>query len=234
MAKVRKAAQIIEEQILEWKHRHTTTSSRAPKKHTYPIITISREFGARGAAFASHLARKIGYKVWDKDLLQAITEEVGAGLKTVESVDERRRQTVEDTVTGFFHNIPTNVSYLRSLIRVVSTIEEFGNSIIVGRGANYICKNPKALHVKIVSPLKFRIEDYAKRENISTTEVKRLIESKDNERREFIYQNFHRDMNESSDYDIVINANSFTLDEMAEMVIHAYEKKAGILVKVYE
>lgn len=234
MAKVRKASQIIEEQIQSWKLRHTVTSSRAPKKQIYPVITISREFGARGAAFASHLAKKIGYKVWDKDLLQAITIEVGSGLKMVESVDERRRQTVEDAVTGFFHNMPTNVSYLRSLIRVVNKIEEYGNSIIVGRGANYICKNPKALHVRIVSPLKFRIEEFAKRENISKTEAKRLIQDKDKERKVFVNQNFHRDMNESSDYDMVINAKSFTLDEMAEIVINAYEKKAGIVVKVYE
>ncbi|MEX2410308.1 MAG: cytidylate kinase-like family protein, partial [Candidatus Paceibacterota bacterium] len=205
-----------------------------PKKHVYPVITISREFGANGAAFAAYLARKIGYKVWDKELLQAITDEVGTGLKTVESIDERRRQTVEDTVTGFFHNMPTNVSYSRSLIRVVNTIEEFGNSIIVGRGANYICKNSKALHVRIVSPLNYRIENYAKRENISKIEAKRLIEAKDYERKVFIYHNFHREMNESSDYDMVINTKSFTLDEMAEIVINAYEKKAGILVKVYE
>lgn len=234
MAKIRKASQIIEEQILEWKFRHTITSSRAPKKHVYPVITISREFGAKGAVFASHLAKKIGYKVWDKDLLKAITIEVGTGLETVESVDERRRETIEDAVTGFFHNIPTNVSYLRSLIRVVHTIEEFGNSIIVGRGANYICKNPKALHVRIVSPLKFRIEEYAKREEISKTDAKRLIEAKDSERQVFVYQNFHKEMNESSDYDLVINAKSFTMDEMAEVVINAYEKKAGIMVKVYD
>lgn len=234
MVKSRKAAQIIEEQILDWKHRHSITSSRAPKKHVYPVITISREFGAGGAVFAAHLARKIGYKVWDKDLLQAITKEVGTGLKMVESVDERRRQTLEDTVTGFFHNLPTNVSYLRSLIRVISTIEEFGNSIIVGRGANYICKNPKALHLRIVSPLKFRIEDYARRENIPITEAKNLIEEKDGERREFINLNFHKDMNEASDYDLVINAKSFNMDVMAGLVIDAYEKKAGIAVKVYE
>ncbi len=61
-----------------------------------------------------------------------------------------------------------------------------------------------------------------------------MIEAKDNERKVFIYQNFHREMNESSDYDMVINAKSFTLDEMAEIVFNTYEKKAGILVKVYE
>lgn len=234
MAKTRKAAQIIEEQISEWKHRHSKTSSRAPKKHNYPIITISREFGARGAVFASHLARKIGFKVWDKDLLQAITNEVGSGLKMVESVDERRRQTIEDAVSGYFYNIPTNVTYLRSLIRVVNTIEEFGNSIIVGRGANYICKNPKALHIRIVSPLKTRVENYSKIENVSLVNAKKMIETKDSERRDFIHLNFHRDMNDASDYDLLINANSFNMDEMAEIVIESYKKKAGVNIKVYD
>lgn len=234
MAKTRKAAQIIEEQILDWKHRHSTTSSRAPKKYKYPIITISREFGAKGAVFASYLARKIGFKVWDKELLQAITNEVGGGLKTVEMVDERRRKPVHDTVSGYFHNIPTNITYMRSLNRVVDSIEEFGNSIIVGRGANYICKNPKALHIRIVSPLKARIENYSKIEKVSFVDAKKIIETKDRERREFINLNFHRDINDASDYDLVINANSFTMDELAAIVIETYEKKAGVNVKVYD
>lgn len=234
MTKPRKAAQIIEEQILDWKHRNSISSSRAPKNHHYPTITISREYGAKGAVFASHLAKKIGFKVWDKDLLHAITKEVGIGVRMVESVDERRQQKVEDTVSGFFHNIPTNVRYLRSLIKVVNTIEEFGNSIIVGRGANYICNHPKALHVRIVSPLKYRVEAFSNRENISLTEAKKLIVKKDRERDEFIYQNFHRDMRESSDYDIIINSKSFTIEEMSSIVLNAYEKKSGKSVKVYE
>jgi hypothetical protein len=234
MAKSIKAAKIIEEQIKEWKIRHSIAGSRAPKKHVYPVITISREFGAKGALFAAHLGKKIGYKIWDKDLLQAITKEVGTGLKSVESVDERRIQTMEDTVSGFFKNLPTNVSYLRSLIRVVSTIEEFGNSIIVGRGANYICKNPKALHVRIVSPLKTRVEGLSKRENMSLTEAKEMIETKDGERWEFVKMNFNKDMKEGADYDMVINAKSFSLEEMADLVINAYEKKAGVSVKVFE
>ncbi|TVP98072.1 MAG: cytidylate kinase-like family protein [Balneolaceae bacterium] len=228
-----KVVQIIEEQINAWKHSNTLASSRLRGKKTYPVITISREFGAQGADLAAHLGQMIGFKVWDKDLLQAIAKEIGGGIRTIEVLDERRQQTVEDTVSGFLMNIPTNMNYLRSLIRVIKTIEEYGNSIIVGRAANYICKNPKSLHIRVVCPLNKRIAIYAKKMNLSLAETKEIIERKDREREDFVNQNFHKDMKVPTDYDLIINSDRFTIEQMASIILQAYEKKTGMKIKVH-
>ncbi len=229
----KKVVQIIEEQISAWKHSNSLARSRASVKKMYPVITISREFGARGAALAAHLGINIGFKVWDKDLLQAIAKELGGGMRTIEVLDERRQQTVEDTVSGFLMNIPTNMNYLRSLTRVIKTIEEYGNSIIVGRGANYICKNPKSLHVRVVCPLNKRIAEYAGKMNLSQPETKEIIERKDREREDFVNQNFHKNLNTPTDYDLIINSDRFTIDQMASIIVQAYEKKTGMKVAVH-
>jgi hypothetical protein len=223
----RNISKIIEEQINTWKFSNTVAKSRPASLKKYPIITISREFGARGAALGEYLSEIIGFKVWDKELLQAIAKELGGGVRTVKSLDERRLQTVTDTVTGFLVNIPTNVAYLRSLIRAVETIESYGNGIIVGRGANYICKNSAALHIRVVSPINERIKEYANRENLSPEEARNIIAVKDREREEFILKNFHKDVAEPSDYDLVMNSGMFTIDQMASIVIQAYKEKTG-------
>lgn len=230
----KKIAKIIEEQINTWKYTNTAARSRLSSQRKYPIITISREFGARGAALGEYLGEKIGFKVWDKELLQAIANEMGGGLRTIESLDERRLQTVEDTITGFLINIPTNMTYLRSLIKAVKTIESYGNGIIVGRGANYICKNPGALHIRVVSPKNERIVEFANRENISVEKAKYIIENKDWEREEFIRKNFHKDVGEPSDYHLTLNSEVFTIDQMATIVIKAYKKRTGreIMIKI--
>lgn len=226
-----KITQIVEEQIKAWSHRNTRNKPRQPQKKHYPVITVSREFGAQGAAMAEILGEKTGFKVWDKELLQAIAETLGSDLKLLETLDERRQEIVEDTVAGFIKNIHTNVNYLRSLIRVVKTIEEQGSDIIVGRGANYICQHASSFHVRVVCPIKTRIREYAKRENISTAESRRIIEQKDRERADFIKRNFYRDVTTPSDYDLLLNSDTFTLEQMAALVLEAYEKRIGEKVK---
>ncbi|MEX0769998.1 MAG: cytidylate kinase-like family protein [Balneolaceae bacterium] len=227
----RKVTQIVEEQIKAWSHRNSSRKPSAPQKKHYPVITISREFGARGAAMAELLGKKTGFKVWDKELLGAIADHLGSDQKLLETLDERRQEIVEDTVAGFIKNIHTNVNYLRTLIRVVKTIEEQGNDIIVGRGANYICQHPSSFHIRVVCPLKKRISEYAKRENISTTEARRIIEQKDRERADFIKSNFYKEVATPSDYDLLINSDTFTLEQMADLVLDAYEMNIGEKVK---
>jgi cytidylate kinase len=227
-----KVTQIVEEQIKAWEYQNSRNISPHEKKTKYPVITISREFGARGAALAELLGQRMDFEVWDKELLQAIAEELGSDQKLLETLDERRQQDVEDTVAGFMDDIYTNVKYLRSLIRVVKTIEEHGRSFIVGRGANYICQNPKSFHVRVVCPFKTRVTEYAKRENIGEKKAHEIIKQKDNERAEFIKRNFYRDVTNQSDYDLILNSKTFTLEQITDMVLDAYEKKLGQKVKL--
>jgi len=223
----RKAEHVIEEQIANWKHEDSKASRRSPKNKTYPVITISREFGALGAAVAAQIEKKIGFKVWDKDLLLAITNELGGGVKAIELLDEKKQQTVEETITGFLKNMPTSTKYLRSLIKVVNTIEQYGNSIIVGRGANYVCKHPGVLNVRVVCPLKERINRYADKEKISQKQSAVIIENKERERNEFVKLNFHKDPSTPSDYDLILNSKMFSPEQMADIVITTYNKKNG-------
>lgn len=222
----RKVTKIIEDQFKTWRHQNRSIRTPSQKKH-YPIITVSREFGALGAALANVLGERVGFKVWDKELLQAIAKELGSDEKFLESIDERRRKPVEDAVLGFMKNKNTNVNYLLSLVRVVHTIEDFGSSIIVGRGAGYICQNDKSFHIRVVSPLKTRIIGYANREHISKDEAYEIIQEKDAERADFIHYSFNKDVTNPSDYDLLLNSATYDLEEMADIAQKAYETKIG-------
>lgn len=227
-----KVSQIVEEQIKSWRLQNSLGQRSRSKERHYPVITVSREFGARGAAMAEVLGRKIGFKVWNDELLQAIAEGSGSDRKLLEKLDERLQQAVGDAFAGFFKNLPTNTSYLRSLIYLVKTIEDQGSEIIVGRGANYICENPLSFHVRLVRPLKSRIAGYAEREGLTEEEAKRIVEQRDRERAEFTKVNFYRDISTPSDYDLLINSDTYTLEQIADIVLEAYEKKIDQAVMV--
>jgi len=221
-------------QINNWSRRSTLDDSSRKQngKEVYPPITISREFGSPGAALAEYMGARTEFEVWDKKLLKAIAEELGSDQKFIETLDERRQQAVEDAVAAFISNLNTNVNYLHSLIRIVRTIEEHGKSIIVGRGANYICEHQNSLHVRLVAPLKHRINDYARRKNMDKREVRELAERKDRERTEFIRQNFQKDVSNPLDYDLIINSEKYDLEQMAKIVLNVYKIKTGKTVEL--
>ncbi len=228
-----KIDQLIREQVLDWSMRQAIAKRTKETPEVWPIITISREFGARGRSVANELGRRIGFKVWDKNLLSAIAEEAGADERFLASLDERRRKMIEDTLYGsFMGSKHSNTHYFRSLLRVVQTIAAHGKSIIVGRGSNYIIKSPTVLRVRLVCPLEKRLAFVAEHEGISGREAEKLIKARDMHRNDFIRHYFRRDSANALDYDLVLNSGNFDVAQLVDLTLLAYEKKVGKTVPI--
>ncbi len=226
---------LIEEQVLAWSKREEKARRKHEVPEVWPIITISREFGARGRSLAKELGNCIGFKVWDKELLGAIADEAGADERFLASLDERRRRMIEDALYGSFMGSKlSNTHYFRSLVRVVHTIGAHGKSIIVGRGSNYILKSPDILRVRVVCPIDQRVSFLAEAEGLTEKEAKKLVIARDADRDDFIRHYFKRDSRNAHDFDLVINSGVFSIEDMADLTLLAYEKKVGKRVPVIE
>jgi cytidylate kinase len=219
--------QIVDEQVRVWAQHQEGLRRRNQARLHWPIMTFSREFGAQGRALAAIVGGRLGFRVWDTDLVHAIAEVAGGDDAMMASLDEHRRRAIDDMVHGTLQSVDSNIHYLRALMRVVYTIEEHGRSIIVGRGANYIARGKKVLRVRVVCPLEERIRRYAQRQQIDEQEAERKIEEIDAERADFIEHHFWRDAAAPSDYDLVLNSGSYGLEELADVLVAAYEVKVG-------
>jgi cytidylate kinase len=224
----RKPEQIIDEQVRAWTHRQAEAQRQGEGRTRWPLITVSREFGAQGAPLAELLGRRLGFTVWDKELVQAVAEESGGAERIVETLDEHGRKAIEDAMRGTLMGVQhTHLQYLRTLVRVVRTIAAHGNGIIVGRGANYICDPATILRVRVVCPLDVRVRRYAAQHHLDERQARRMVEELEAERVEFVRQHFKRDVAAPADYDLVVNSGTYTLEEMADVVVAAYEAKLG-------
>ena len=223
-----KIESIVEKQVRSWTESLRSAEREGRVSVYWPIITVSREFGARGAALAERIAGMTEFRVWNKDLVQAIAQDSEASEEIMDALDEHRRKAVEDAVLGALMGTKvTNVQYLRSLVRLVQTIAAHGSAVIVGRGANYVLKTTDALRVRVVSPLDDRVAGYARRQRISEKEAREHITKWDGDRADFVQYQFRRDVDASSDYDLVLNSSTFDLSEMTTLVMTAYGAKFG-------
>lgn len=226
---------LISEQVLAWSKRESKAKQRNEKVEVWPVITISREFGAGGRSLARALGNRTAFKVWDKELLSAISQEAGADERFLASLDEHRRKMIDDTLYGsFMGSKHSNTHYFRSLLRVVHTIGEHGKSIIVGRGSNYIIESAAALRVRIVCPVEHRIAHLVEKDGVSAKDARKLIQERDADREDFIRHYFKRDPGNASDFDLVLNSGVYNIEQLADLMLIAYEKKVGKTLPVIE
>ena len=144
------------------------------------VITISRQFGSGGDEIAEIISKKIGYRIFDKQLLVKATHE--AGLSSQEIVDYsedhykaqnfldrlfgRSRTVVQmstwvETKDGVRITEQLNVNEEQALgfvHKAIMAAHKMGDMVIVGRGGQAILHDqPDVLHVRVEAPLEERI-----------------------------------------------------------------------------
>ncbi|NNE45872.1 MAG: cytidylate kinase-like family protein [Rhodothermales bacterium] len=227
-----KIEEIVGRQVAAWGQSLDVAAREGKRPEHWPIITVSREFGARGAALAGRLCERLEFSLWHKELVQAIAEDSDASEDVMASLDERRQKSVEDAVLGaLMGSKVTNVQYVRSLMRLVQVIAIHGSAVIVGRGANFICKPDSTLRLRVVSPLDDRVSGYSRLKKISEREARQQVVRTDAERADFVQHHFRSGVDEAWSYDMVLNSSTYSLDDMVEIVLLAYRTKFGRLPK---
>jgi cytidylate kinase len=189
-------------------------------------IALSREVGAGGTSVARELGARLGWPVYDNELVQRIAKEMKLRTQLLESVDERRRAWLQENVESFLASIPpvSESAYVHHLVQTILSLGTHGECILVGRGAALILPSATTVRVRLVATLDDRIALMCRDRGLSREEAARYVERTDRERRRFIQDHFRKDPTEAQHYDLVLNYSSFTAAECAELVIEALHR----------
>ena len=194
-----------------------------------PIITISREPGSGGSEIARRLAKALDMDLIGAQIIQHVADSAKMSRKVIESLDEKEvtfRDTLLSSLFGEYRPWPGE--YLQHLTRVIGTIGVFGNTIIVGRGANHILPPEKAFKVRIIAPLEYRIKHFMDDRGYTKAEAEQYVVKTENNRKAFVRKFFNADVSDPKYYDIVINTGGMTLDAATGAIIAAIKKKMNL------
>jgi len=228
----RTTEKLVEEQVRRWQLEREASRSHGEAKPPapWPVITLSREFGALGAATGRIVADRLGFSFWDQEIVHAIVEHTGAQQSLLASLDERTRSQIEDI---FNENLVgaegTAVEYVRQVARVVRTIERHGGAVIIGRGAYFILAPETTLRVRVVCSEALRIARFAERQGLDKREAERQVRRVERERHLFNKRHYGRDVTDPLHYDVVLNTGWITPEAAADVVVAAYSAKFGRL-----
>jgi cytidylate kinase len=207
-----------------WQERNRPNSDSESVRKAF-TVAVSRETGTYGAAIAREVADRLGWPVYDHELLQRIADDMGVRRTLLESVDERQVGLVRECVASLM-SVPgvTEGAYFRQLVETLLALGAHGECVIVGRGATVVLPLATTLRVRVMAPLEHRIEAVQREHSISVKAATTQVESKDRERNRFITSHFQIDPKDSANYDLVLNAARFSIAECADFIIAGLDR----------
>ena len=183
----------------------------------FRIITLEREFGSGAAGIAAELARRLDWKLWDRNLTAIIAERANVSPEAVALCDERMDSRLYRLAKVFWRgsyerSLPLADSHAFDTDRMVAMMQEImghiaeeGNAVIVGRGAPYFLRDRHdTFHVFAYAPHDEKIRRL-REIGKSQVEAEELVHNVDKDRIAYIKYYFNADWPTRSLYHLMIN-----------------------------
>ncbi|MEZ3463036.1 MAG: cytidylate kinase-like family protein [Lachnospiraceae bacterium] len=198
------------------------------------VITISRETGSGGHTIGKLLAEKLGYAFYDKEIVASAAGEMGIDEKLIlENGENMSDQDYIDMKSGFIpHCRKPEVPYeeiREAQDRVIRSIADKGNCIIVGRGADFILRGRSdVINVFIHADMEHRVRRVQRHEGVTGQEerIRRELERKDRSRTMYYRYFTEEEWGRAENYTIALDTGVFTKTQCAELIIRALELRA--------
>ncbi len=185
----------------------------------YRVLTINREFGCGGGRIAETIAGWLGWRLLDRDIIDAIAYEAHVSPNVVRHDDEHvdswlrrfNQQAMRSAALGAGLVLrEDSVFDAEQTVKLTQKIVEQawteGNCVIVGRGAQCILQHkPDVYHVFVYAPLKERILRLRTRLEKGAN-IEQRIRTVDEQRAKYLQQFFGKSWCNIHLYDLMISS----------------------------
>lgn len=204
----------------------------------YRVLTVAREFGSGGGRIANTVAKWLGWKLLDNEIITAIAERARVDSRVVRHYDEHAdswlRRMNEQAMRGVamaagggmdddeFFDAQTMVQLTR---RIIEEAYAAGDCVIVGRGAQCILQHkPDAFHTFIYAPLRERMRRLKTRLE-PDADIGERIRKVDGERARYLQRTFGANWCNHHLYDLMVSSKEDE-DATARVIYYALTGQA--------
>ncbi|MCX5813828.1 MAG: cytidylate kinase-like family protein [Proteobacteria bacterium] len=185
------------------------------------ILTIAREYGSGGKEIGKSIAGLLDYGYVDRKLILEDMKKVGASWEELTKyLDENQPTVIERYEWSYRGFVALNQSHILNYAL-------HDRVVIMGRGGNFLLNGmPHALRIRTTAPIKKRIENVMRWQEINNSEDARfLIEKADKEMAGAVYLIYGSAWDDPEQYDFVFDTSTKTYDEIINIVKEELEKR---------
>lgn len=207
---------------------HLRERGRLLETHEAPVspppltIAISRERGAGGSKVAAEVSRKTGWPVYGRELVDKISDDSGIRQELLQSIDESRPNWLAECLGAMSSKRQmSQIGYAIRMREILLALAGHGECIVLGRGAAQVMPPETTLRVRLVAPREYRIDQVARRFDLSHKDAEKRMDEEERGRIEFVNRYFHGDSADSHWYDLTIDTSRFQIPRCAELITTA-------------
>jgi cytidylate kinase len=220
-------SRVIEKQMRNWELGRTQKPEVFAKsgQEVAQFVTIANVCGAGGNEISRLLSDRLGWPVFDREILTLMARDDEVRESLYRSMDERDLNWFENVFRTLMQQEFRKNDYFHRLSQVILWLIRQGPAVYVGRSADLILPKDMGLRVKIVASLERCIENFSRFNNVPPDKARREIERIERERREFVENHFHIDPHTGTRFDLQIRVDRFSASHVVDMIICAMKAR---------
>jgi cytidylate kinase len=201
------------------------------------VITISRQMASGGVYIGRSVARRLGYKYIDREILEKAAEQLGADRAALAAVEERSSSFLDNLVKGFTFGTPEAASVAPSgrpvhdrevfetESRVIRAMADRYDCVVVGHAAFFVLRGrSNMVNVLIHAPQDFRVKRLQEFHKISADQARTEILNADRQRDKFIRTMAKLEWEDARNYHLSVNSQAAGFGNVENMIVALVEK----------
>ena len=199
------------------------------------VITISRQFGTGGHEIGAELARRLGVKLLDKQILNEVARKFCTVEEAVENI-EARNPLWRDDFTQFYRSYMAGAEYngqehdqtsrrlFEAQAESIRRIASEESCVIVGRCGFYIFRDhPNALKIFVHADDACSKRRIATKYKISEADAAAMIVDNDYSRELYTKTFTGSDWQDARNYDVTLNVSKFGVNGAVDFLMNCIE-----------
>jgi cytidylate kinase len=204
----------------------------APERSVKPVVTLFESYGSGASYIGPRVAQALGVPFHpqafsSEEIENAMVERESEGLLSqVFGAMGGQYLGIEGASVAMAQQDKHDL-VMENTRKVVEDARQGG--VIIGRnGALILADWPAALHVKLDSPLRQRIERAANDSGIDIERAAKRQKREDQVRADMSIEFYGWDPRETERYDLMVNTGTMDLDTCVDIIVQAALVKAGL------
>ena len=223
---------LVERQMRNWEiaRSQQPAAPEPSSKAVERFLTISRAVGAGGAdgaAIAARLGRRLGWPVFNKQILHAMADDDRIRTQLYASMDERDVGWVEESLRSLVQGPCSKNDYFHRLTHTILALARQSHAVFVGRGADLILPRAHGLRVRLTAPRERCLQHYAEHHRLPIDQARTEVERIETQRAEFVRRHFGIEADQQSRYDLIINVQRLTPDQTVNLIVAALDMRTN-------
>ena len=188
------------------------------------IITIGRQHGSSGREIARLLAKELGIKCYDKEIVDEAAKHSDFSRELINAYDEKRMSAflLHAGGYGLNENFRLNMEVVSAQFDAIREIASKEDCIFVGRCADYVLNDrDDVVSVFILGDTDARIKCLEERQGLDEAQARKKIKEVDKDRSSYYRYYTDQIWGEAENYDLCIDSGRIGVQGAVD-VIKAY------------